>query len=99
MEFYIQGHSLLNPAAFRRLWLQHYSAPEMVVTDLGPEFIGGSFTAEMGKHAILHHHIDSQSPWQQGRTERAGGVLKDMILKVMESVAIASKLSAVLTNP
>ena len=63
----------------------------MIVTDQGTEFTGKPFTSLMGEYAALHHFIDSQSPWQQGRTERAGGALKDMIRKIAEQVAIITE--------
>ncbi|MFM7982197.1 MAG: hypothetical protein ACKPKO_23045, partial [Candidatus Fonsibacter sp.] len=33
---------------------------------------------------IVLHHIDVRSPWQQGRTGRAGGALKDQIVRAIE---------------
>ena len=58
--------------AFAQLWIKHYSWPELLVTDQGPEFIGHAFTTYVGENGCLQLYIDSQSPWQQGRTERAG---------------------------
>ena len=58
---------------FADVWIKHSSWPELVVTDQGPEFVGHEFVTYVGENGCLHHFIDSQSPWQQGRTERAGG--------------------------
>ena len=30
---------------------------------------------------VVHHCIDLHPPWQQGRTERTGGLLKEQIVK------------------
>ena len=63
--------------AFAKCWTKHYGAPELLVTDQGPEFLGGAFTKYISEQGCVHHTIDSQSPWQQGRTERAGGSVKE----------------------
>ena len=34
----------------------------------------------IAEHGTLQHVIDSQSPWQQGRTERAGASFKEDLL-------------------
>ena len=77
--------------AFAECWVKHYGWPELVVTDQGPEFIGQEFSLYLGGNGCLQHTIDSQSPWQQGRTERAGGLLKDDLLKVIEDCAIVTE--------
>ena len=60
------------------------------MTDQGPEFVGHEFSTYVGENGCLHHFIDSQSPWQQGRTERAGGSLKEDIRDVVEECAIVT---------
>ena len=47
---------------FADLWVKHYGAPEMFVTDQGPEFVGQDFTKYVAQVGCLQHHIDSQSP-------------------------------------
>ena len=74
--------------AFAELWIKHYSWPELVITDQGPEFTGHEFSSYLPTGGTLHHVIDSQSPWQQGRTERAGGSLKKNLRDVIEEAAI-----------
>ena len=75
--------------AFAQLWVKHYSWPDLVVSDQGPEFVGHEFTTYVGQ-SCLHHFIDSQSPWQQGRTERAGDSLKEDLRDVIEECAIVT---------
>ena len=60
--------SLSARNAFATAWVKHYGWPELVVTDQGPEFVGHEFATYVGENGSLHHFIDSQSPWQQGRT-------------------------------
>ena len=74
--------------AFSRLWVRHYGWPELLVTDQGPEFIGHEFANYVGDNGCLHHYIDSQSPWQQGRTERAGESLKEDLRDIIEQTSI-----------
>ena len=66
---------------FATHWHKHYWMPELPITDQGPEFVGKEFTSCVADHACLHHFIDSQSPWQQGRAERARGSLKEDLRK------------------
>ena len=76
---------------FAKMWIKHYGWPELVVTDQGPEFIGHEFTTFIGSGGCLQHYIDSQSPWQQGRTERAGGSLKEDLRDIINDCAIITK--------
>ena len=74
--------------AIASLWIKHYGWPHLMVTDQGPEFVGHEFATYVGENGCLQHYIDSQSPWQQGRTERAGDSLKEDIRDVLEQCAI-----------
>ena len=76
--------------AFSTLWVKHYGWPDLVVSDQGPEFVGHEFANYVGQ-VCLHHFIDSQSPWQQGRTERAGDSLKEDLRDVIEECAIVTE--------
>mgnify|MGYP005693850643 CR=1 FL=1 len=40
---------------------------------------------------MFAHHIDSQSPWEQGRTERAGGSLKEDLEKIVAECAVTTE--------
>ena len=68
-----------------RTWVKPYSLPEIVVTDQGTEFVGLEFITFLCDRTIVHHFIDAQSPWQQGRTERAGGLAKEQIELVQQA--------------
>ena len=74
--------------AFSEHWIRHYSWPELLITDQGPEFVGHEFTTYIAQGGCLQHFIDSQSPWQQGRTGRAGGSLKEDLRDICEEAAI-----------
>ena len=52
--------------------------------------MGAEFTSYIAEGGCLQHFIDSQSPWQQGRTERAGGSLKEDLRDVCEQCAIVT---------
>ena len=49
------------------------------------------FTTYIAQNAGLQHFIDSQSPWQQGRTERAGGSLKEDLRNVVRECGIVTE--------
>ena len=57
---------------FKIAWVKHYGWPEIIVHDQGPEFMGSEFQNPAGAAVVLTMPIDSQSPWQNGKTERAG---------------------------
>ena len=61
--------------AFLEGWRKHFGLPEMIIVDQGEEF-GGVFTEYCHSHGCLVHPIDSKSPWQNGKTERHGGLWK-----------------------
>ena len=50
----------------------------------------GEFTKYLAELGCVHHTIDSQSPWQQGRTGRAGGSLKENLRDVVRDCGIVS---------
>ena len=75
--------SITARGAFSKDWVRHYGWPVLVVTDQGPEFTGKEFTEYLGEAGCLQRFIDSQSPWQQGRTERAGGSIAYMLKEVI----------------
>ena len=77
--------------AFASVWTKHYGMPELLITDQGTEFTGREFTTYVAQNSCLQHFIDSQSPWQQGRTERAGGSLKEDLRKVALECGIVTE--------
>ena len=62
--------------AFAKYWVRYFGFPELLVSDQGTEFTGAVFGNYVGEGGTLLHFIDSQSPWQNGRAERAGGSFK-----------------------
>ena len=75
--------------AFDKMWIRHYGWPLLVVTDQGPEFTK-DFAKFIGGHACVQHFIDSQSPWQQGRTEKAGDSLKEDLRDTITEAGIVT---------
>ena len=68
---------------FMRSWVRTFGMPEMVVCDQGREFMS-SFCRKVNEYGALVRTIGARSPWQQGRTERHGGLAKGMLKKVVE---------------
>ena len=64
---------------FKIAWVKHYGWPEIIVHDQGPEFMGNEFQNPAGAACVLTMSIDSQSPWQIGKTERAGQSFKHQL--------------------
>ena len=64
---------------FKIAWVKHYGWPEIIVHDQGPEFMGNEFQNPAGAAGVLTMPIDSQSPWQNGQTERAGQSFKHQL--------------------
>eukprot|EP00971_Amphidinium_carterae_P352936 6492777-Amphidinium_carterae.1 len=64
-------------------WMRFAGPPKVLISDSGGEF-QGSFTACLGQAGVAHYQTDSRSPWQNGRTERAGAECKRLIYKTME---------------
>ena len=77
--------------AFAMHWHKHYKMPELIITDQGTEFTGKEFTSYVADHVCLHHFIDSQSSWQQGRTERDGGSLREDLRKIVQECGLMSE--------
>ena len=54
--------------------------PEVLISDGGPEF--QEAFARAGEHAGVFHHVcDATSPWQNGKCERHGGLVKEALAK------------------
>ena len=58
--------------------------------DQGKEFLGEDFSDFCGNNGSLVHVVDAKSPWQNGRTERAGGAFKEKLATVIADEAIVS---------
>ena len=58
-----------------------------MITDGGPEF-SGDF-AQSGEYAgILQVVVDADAPWQNGKCERHGGLVKDLLAKGLETEVV-----------
>ena len=68
-------------------WIQHYGPPVLLIMDRGKEFYNDKLQNTIGGLGVGLHYIDAQSPWQNSRTERAGGILKDKILATAQAAA------------
>eukprot|EP00971_Amphidinium_carterae_P334851 6470363-Amphidinium_carterae.2 len=64
--------------AFVRSWSRHYGVPRRVVVDEGNEFKGSFLTGVSGLGALVTV-AGVRAPWQNGRIERHGGLLKDQL--------------------
>ena len=62
-------------ATFVECWIRHLGIPGIVVVDTGPEF-QAYFADMLEAHGGTILPTDARSPWQNGRTERAGGEWK-----------------------
>ena len=71
--------------AYRRYWLRVFGVPDRVVTDQGSEFVGAEMSERIESDGSYHELTPSESPWQNGRTERHGGVVKMMVTKARMS--------------
>ena len=76
--------------AFAKYRVRYFGLPELLVSDQGTEFTEAVFGNYVGEGGTLLHFIDSQSPWQNGRTERAGGSFKEDLRDVITGCAITT---------
>ena len=72
--------------AFAKEWMAHYGPPALVVADQGREFVGNGFTDPLGHLGVPVHFINVRSPWENGRTERAGGILKSRLETTLHEI-------------
>ena len=70
-------------SAFQRSWMRTFGVPQIIVCDQGREFLG-SFAEKLMQMGCAHKTIGARAPWQQGRTERHGGLAKLVFLKLRE---------------
>ena len=62
-----------------RCWAQPFGAPNLLILDRGKEFDNHLFKQTVGGLGVGLHYTDPQSPWQNSRTEKAGGLLKEKL--------------------
>eukprot|EP00435_Cladocopium_sp_Y103_P046990 s1741_g13.t1 len=76
-------------AAFWRTWGRTFGMPQYVSLDEGLEF-RGEFTQWCANFGTLVFRAASRSPWQQGKVERHGGLMKTMIEKARASTSLST---------
>ena len=65
-------------------WLKHYGCPQLIILDRGKELFGNQFQGGVG---IALNFTDPESPWQNSRTERAGGIFKENLKAVIHHMS------------
>ncbi|CAL1150714.1 unnamed protein product, partial [Cladocopium goreaui] len=72
---------------FMSEWVKHYGPPVLLVMDRGKEFDNDKLKELVGGLGVGLHYTDAQSPWQNSRTEKAGGILKEKILATIHATS------------
>eukprot|EP00971_Amphidinium_carterae_P045555 896617-Amphidinium_carterae.2 len=64
--------------AYRRNWLNFrvFQPPCKLISDQGGEFVGAEFCERLETDGTFHEIVLADALWQNGRTERHGGVVK-----------------------
>ncbi|CAK9025028.1 unnamed protein product [Durusdinium trenchii] len=75
--------------AYMSTWARTFGHPEVITCDAGREFLG-EFIQKAAAEGIVIHQIASKAPWQQGKTERHGGLFKELLEKARSEVVIQS---------
>ena len=79
----LQWFGLLFSGHLRR----YFGTPDVMITDGGPEFRGDF--GQSGEYAgILQLIVDADAPWQNGKCERHGGLVKDLLAKGLETEVV-----------
>ena len=71
------GEEILT--VFMNEWIKHYGPPTLLIMDRGKEFYNNQLQETVGSLGVGLHYTDPQSPWQNSRTERAGGIFKEKL--------------------
>ena len=89
------GYQMLEPLSgtssqevwekFNATWMRTFGMPEVVVLDQGREFTK-DFATKVNESGAILKVIGARAPWQQGRTERHGGLAKELFVKVREEL-------------
>ena len=73
--------------AFLRTWMMPFGPPSVLICDQGREFYGEDFSQRLMEQGVMVHFTDSHSPWQNSRTEKAGGIYKQKLAMVLDEVS------------
>eukprot|EP00971_Amphidinium_carterae_P330189 6463068-Amphidinium_carterae.1 len=68
---------------FSEAWLRILGPPTMVVCDQGTEF-QQEFGSSVSSSGTLLVSVNTRTPWEAGKTEKAGGLWKDLFRIVVE---------------
>eukprot|EP00971_Amphidinium_carterae_P074732 1477044-Amphidinium_carterae.1 len=79
----LSSEAVLNQ--FLKSWVMPFGWPEQIICDQGSEF-KGKFREFIEWAGTLIHNTDSRAPHQNGRTERAGGLVKDQVALVHDEL-------------
>ena len=66
-------------------WCRTFGMPDVILLDQGREF-SGQFAARATDAGALLRVIGARAPWQNGKTERHGGIAKEVFHKVREEM-------------
>ncbi|CAJ1416610.1 unnamed protein product [Effrenium voratum] len=77
--------------SFAKIWLVHYGHPTIVIIDQGTEYTGQEFQGRLHDMGVMVHAIDARSPWQNGKTERAGGIFKEKLSLLLEEIVATTE--------
>lgn len=73
--------------AVEKVWFRIFGPPEVVVTDPGREFCA-DFQVRLANLGVVNYTTGAKSPWQAGKTERHGGLFKELLEKARSEVVI-----------
>ena len=86
----LEGNSDGTPSSycawkgFLQTWVRYLGAPQMVICDGGSEF-KGHFERGLEQLGVLQHLTIPESPWQNSKSERHGGWLKERLQREVDS--------------
>jgi len=75
---------------FASSWLRPFGAPEILISDGGSEF-SGIFARRAEQLGIYPHVTDAESPWQNGRAERHGQLIQELLVKGLETEVVTTE--------
>ena len=76
--------------AFEKSWLRYFGPPEILMPDGGGEF-QETFERGCEHDGIFQHICDAYSPWRNGRCERHGGWIKEVVSKTAREMEPKSR--------
>ena len=86
----LEGNSDGTPSSwatwqgFLTTWIRFLGCPQMIICDGGPEF-RGQFERGLEQLGVLQHVTIPECPWQNSKSERHGGWLKERLQREVNS--------------